>query len=253
MDSVIESDLVGDMLTKLVSIILLILLTLPLCGCATDSYIYAPVTDASGIEPIPKNGIHRVVSGESLYEIAWRYGLDYRSLVQWNHFSPTYHVRVGQIIYLRQQRSLVMKATKPAMQKVKKISSEHEPTGPISQWVWPAKGNVITVFSASSRGVNIAGEKGEAIVAAAGGKVVYAGNGLRAYGALILIKHNELFLSAYAHNNVLYVQEGDWVNKGQKIAGMGNSGSRKVMLHFEIRRAGKPVNPYFYLPLNVRQ
>lgn len=116
-------------------------------------------------------------------------------------------------------------------------------------WIWPAKGNIVATYSpaAGRKGVDIAGKMGEPIYAAAPGKVAYSGNGLRGYGNLIIIKHNDEFLSAYAHNQKLLVREGQEVKAGQQIATMGNTESRKVMLHFEIREAGKSVNPLLYV------
>src|SRR6185295_3808553 len=109
---------------------------------------------------------------------------------------------------------------------------------------------IVTSFSetASLKGIDIAGASGQPVTASAGGKVVYAGTGLRGYGKLIIIKHNGTFLSAYAHNRDILVKEGQQVAKGQKIAEMGNTDSEQVKLHFEIRRQGKPVDPLRYLP-----
>jgi lipoprotein NlpD len=117
-------------------------------------------------------------------------------------------------------------------------------------WGWPAKGKVITQFSESTsfKGIDIAGSAGQPVTASAGGKVVYAGSGLRGYGKLVIIKHNDSYLSAYAHNRDILVKEGQQVVKGQKIAEMGNTDSDQVKLHFEIRRQGKPVDPLRYLP-----
>ena len=117
----------------------------------------------------------------------------------------------------------------------------------ISAWIWPAKGSVVDGFSSSSKGINIAGREGEAIYATAAGKVVYCGDGLRGYGNLIIIKHNRLYLSAYAYNRINLVKEGEQVKQGQKIAEMGDTRSDKVMLHFEIRREGKPIDPRMLL------
>lgn len=114
---------------------------------------------------------------------------------------------------------------------------------------WPVRGNILNTFDDNrNKGLNIGGTSGEAVKAAADGRVVYAGNGLRGYGNLIIIKHNAMYLTAYAHNRALMVKEGDAVTKGQKIAEMGNSDADRVMLHFEIRRQGKPVDPMKYLP-----
>lgn len=114
---------------------------------------------------------------------------------------------------------------------------------------WPVRGPILNTFDDSkNKGVNIGGSQGQAVKAAADGRVVYAGNGLRGYGNLIIIKHDATYLTAYAHNSALMVKEGDAVTKGQKIAEMGNTDSDRVMLHFEVRRQGKPVDPLKYLP-----
>jgi len=117
-------------------------------------------------------------------------------------------------------------------------------------WSWPAKGAILANFNESSgpKGLQIAGEMGQPVLASAGGRVVYTGSGLRGYGNLVIIKHNNTYLSAYAHNRTLLVKQGDNVAKGQKIAEMGNSDANRVMLHFEIRRLGKPVDPVKFLP-----
>ena len=115
-------------------------------------------------------------------------------------------------------------------------------------WGWPAQGKVISPFSDSAKGVDIAGKQGQPVLATAAGKVVYSGTGLRGYGKLVIIKHNKTFLSAYAHNKNVFVKEGDNVAKGQKIAEMGDSDADQVKLHFEIRKQGKPVDPMRYLP-----
>ena len=119
----------------------------------------------------------------------------------------------------------------------------------VAGWSWPTKGNVVTTFAASGgKGIDIAGQEGQAIVAAASGDVVYSGSGLRGYGQLIIVKHNKNFLSAYAHNKKLHVAEGDKVVRGQRIADMGRIGSERIKLHFEIRKSGKPVDPFRYIP-----
>jgi lipoprotein NlpD len=114
-------------------------------------------------------------------------------------------------------------------------------------WSWPTVGKVVTPFSDAAKGLDIGGKLGQPVLAAAPGKVVYAGAGLRGYGKLVIIKHNKVYLSAYAHNNQLLVKEGDNVKKGDKIAEMGNSDAEQVKLHFEIRRFGKPVDPTKFL------
>ena len=117
------------------------------------------------------------------------------------------------------------------------------------EWAWPASGKVIAGFNeTSSKGVDLSGKPGDPVLAAAAGKVVYAGTGLRGYGKLVIVKHDNSFLSAYAHNQSLLVREGQAVSKGQKIAELGDTDSDRPKLHFEIRRQGKPVDPGKYLP-----
>jgi lipoprotein NlpD len=115
-------------------------------------------------------------------------------------------------------------------------------------WTWPARGRVTATFTDAGKGIDIAGAKGEAVLAAGSGRVVYSGTGLRGYGKLVILKHNETWLSAYAHNEKLLVNEGDVVKKGQKIAEMGASDTDSVKLHFEIRKQGSPVDPLKLLP-----
>ncbi|HZS80891.1 MAG TPA: peptidoglycan DD-metalloendopeptidase family protein, partial [Herbaspirillum sp.] len=115
-------------------------------------------------------------------------------------------------------------------------------------WMWPADGKVVSAFGGGKRGIDIAGNSGQPVLAAAAGKVMYAGSGIRGYGNLVIVKHTNNLLSAYAHNETILVKEGELVTKGQKIAGMGNSDSDSVKLHFEIRQQGKPVDPSKYLP-----
>ncbi len=199
---------------------------------------YAPVDDAWAINQ-EKAGRYIVQQGDTLYAIAWRYNMDYRTLANQNHLSSPYIVKVGQIIFINPPTH----KTSASAITSKNISDK------TIHWIWPAKGRIITHYSprVGQKGINIAGKKGEPILAAATGKVAYAGHGLRGYGNLVIIKHNDEFLSAYAHNQTLLVREGDEVQAGQKIATMGNSESKMVMLHFEIREAGKSVNPLLYI------
>jgi lipoprotein NlpD len=137
----------------------------------------------------------------------------------------------------------------PVVAEVPAVKTEDEEED--LEWGMPTLGRVITLFSenANRKGVDIAGRRGQPVVASAAGKVVYSGSGLRGYGKLVIIKHNKTFLSAYAHNDQILVKEGQSVNKGQKIAEMGETDSDQVKLHFEIRKFGKPVDPGQYLPL----
>jgi lipoprotein NlpD len=116
-------------------------------------------------------------------------------------------------------------------------------------WMWPASGKLVGTFSeGGNKGVDIAGKAGDPVLAASGGKVVYSGAGLRGYGKLVIVKHNNNFLTAYAHNKTVLVKEGQSVGKGQKIAEMGDTDADQVKLHFEVRRQGKPVDPLKHLP-----
>lgn len=137
------------------------------------------------------------------------------------------------------------------VKSVQKSELKPEPTtgGEEITWVWPANGKMVATFSEGvSKGVDIAGKAGDPVVAAGDGKVVYSGTGLRGYGKLLIIKHNNTYLSAYAHNQNVLLKEGQSVSKGQKIAEMGNTDTDQVKLHFEVRRQGKPVDPLKYLP-----
>ena len=123
----------------------------------------------------------------------------------------------------------------------------------VNRWNWPVKGRLFKTFNTRDslrKGIAIVGERGQAVKAAAGGRVVYSGNGLLSYGNLVIIKHSNAYLSAYAYNKKLLVKEGDSVDLGQEIAHMGGSGKGPARLHFEIRKNGKPVDPLHYLPKN---
>ncbi|WP_025474356.1 murein hydrolase activator NlpD, partial [Yersinia pestis] len=141
--------------------------------------------------------------------------------------------------------------TAPVTAPSSSVSDPASNGGPVSGWRWPTDGKTIDSFSASeggNKGIDIAGSRGQPILATASGRVVYAGNALRGYGNLIIIKHNDDYLSAYAHNDTMLVREQQEVKAGQKIATMGSTGTSSVRLHFEIRYKGKSVNPLRYLP-----
>ena len=225
-------------------------------------------------------GGHLVDKGDTLYSIAWRYQLDYKSVASWNAIAPPYVIYPGQRIRLapEKQKTAALQpgpvATRePARRRpvappvvVPKPSAPVKPaikpprvpaskkaagaTGPGSiRWRWPARGTLLKSDSPTARkGIDIAGKTGQKIVAAAPGEVVYSGSGLLHYGRLIIIKHNEAYLSAYAHNQTLMVTEGDQVKGGQQISTMGANSVGKPVLHFEIRRNGKPINPLQQLP-----
>lgn len=226
-----------------------------------------------------------VRKGDTLYSISFRYGMDYRDLARANGIGPPYTIYVGQKLKLRgattTQRSRVAasqpkataprsvpktqtttasparsvpktssSAAKPAESNSKSLSQA--PSGTANPaWRWPTKGPLLSSFSdaeATRKGIKIAGKAGQDVIASAAGRVVYSGNGLPRYGNLLIIKHNDVYLSAYAHNQSLLVKEGDNVQSGQKIATLGRTGTQRDQLHFEIRRNGKPVDPMRYLP-----
>ncbi len=217
---------------------MVVLCCLTACSSSTN---YAPVVDIATIEHVPKSGVYRVLPGETLYSIAWRYGLDYRYIATLNHIPPPYHVVAGQRLSLARpvlSKKLIVSA--PAREP-------RESNVRVSAWQWPARGPVVGYYSALNKGINISGHLGDPIYATAAGQIVYSGSGLRGYGHLIIIKHNSSYLTAYAHNRVVLVREGQKVRAGQKIAEMGSTGTRRVMLHFEIRLNGRPVNPLDYL------
>ena len=215
---------------------------------------------------------HRVEEGDTLYSISWQYGYDYKTIARWNDIQSPYYIKKGQVIHLAPQtrevdRRLLNKDYETAESKVveqdstaKKTTPQPKPkviTSPparVSQtprWQWPAEGQVIAGFKKTSgkhNGISIKGISGQTIRAAATGKVVYSGNALKGYGNLVIIKHGDDYLSAYAHNKDIFVREGEHVAVGQKIAAMGQSDSERVALYFEIRKSGKPVNPSHYLP-----
>lgn len=198
--------------------------------------------------PVDMNArVHIVAAGDTLYNIARRYGIKQDDIIAWNHM-PDITVKLGQSLFVKPpQAGATATAVAPAgtIVAVKPpIAKDDTPIGTGNvNWGRPTSGSIITQYTEANKGVDIAGSKGQPVVAAADGKVVYSGNKLSGYGNLLIIQHNKTFLSAYAHNQTLLVKEGDNVKKGQKIAEMGNSDTDKVKLHFEIRQLGKPVNP----------
>ena len=227
---------------------------LGLVSCTFTKQQPAPISDLRN-QLAEKQGYHLVQRGETLYFIAWRFGRDFRELASINHLSAPYAVTPGQKIYLQGKTQFYpyQRPTTPGSSPSPRPTTSHKPVYRVSpdkairRWLMPAAGSIIATYSDSNKGINIAGAIGEPIRATAAGEVVYAGSGLRAYGNLLIIKHNDLYLSAYAHNQRLLVKEGQQVKAGEKIATMGSTGTNRVMLHFELRKRGKPVNPMSYL------
>jgi lipoprotein NlpD len=208
----------------------------------------------------PKNTsitYHTVTKGETLYSIAWQYGHDYRTVAKWNDLPRSYTIYPGQKLRVRPPGGTTASKSNSKSPSTKTSRSPSKTRSAVTtssrspHWRWPTEGKVISHFAAGDparQGIDISGKRGQAIIAAASGKVVYSGNGLRGYGNLVIIQHNETYFSAYAHNQKVLVKENEKVKSGQRIADMGNSGTDRVMLHFEIRRNGRPSNPLQYLP-----
>lgn len=282
-------------LVRLIEIFIIALLVMMQAGCAYDSFHYPDSASVgrSGVDhkpevsPIPSQGVYRVVSGDTLFSIAFRYGLDYRELASYNHIESPYVIYPNQKIRLTAEKKPTAKVattnthTKPSSKKSTKqaVKSENEnktkPKTPVVQtvtpvnvspktasnsektvkniekWRWPVVGTVVRGFSnagVSSKGIDIKGRIDQVVVAAADGMVVYAGNGLIGYGNLVIVKHNDEYLSAYAYNQRILVKEKQTVQAGDTLAVIGNKGAEKALLHFEIRRDGQPVDPLKILP-----
>ena len=258
---------------------LVIILTVTICSIGCSSQRASSIKNSSK-QRVSAIKIHTVTQGETLFSIAWRYGMDYKKIAIFNGINAPYTIYPAQKIQLNGVSGVV----KPTVQsgsaalplsataKQQKVASQRAislnnrsinkakgitsiGSGATAQgallWQWPVTGKVIASFEGETslnKGIDLGGKLGEPVIAAAAGQVVYSGSGLRGYGKLLIIKHNEIFLSAYAHNNDLLVNEGDFVKAGQAIADMGSSGTDKVKLHFEIRSEGNPVDPLKYLP-----
>lgn len=259
----------------------------------------APVTTLNDIKSYYKKypqgeagSGYMVQTGDTLYSIAFRAGMDYRELAKLNNISPPYRIFVGQSLQISnkkyisirgEQRNSSVQLPKSTSSTVKypsqtqsklttanKAVARNNQTGYVRKqtvkenataaentvssskvrWAWPVRGPILAGFSNAehgNKGLDIGGKAGTPIKAAAAGEVVYAGNALRGYGNLVIIRHNDDFLSAYAHNRRLLVKERDTVASGQTIAEMGNTDATSVRLHFEIRFRGKSVDPKRYL------
>lgn len=226
-----------------------------------------------GAENAGKPGYYNVKPGDTLIRIGLESGQNFRDIVRWNNLENPNIIEVGQVLRVVPPVSDTAVVTRPVVAGTV-VGSASGPRSPASSasanavapavvaaptasagsdedvgWIWPAQGTLLAGFDeAKNKGLDIGGKAGDAVVASADGRVVYAGAGLRGYGNLIILKHNNTFLTAYAHNQTLMVKEDQTVKKGQKIAEMGNSDADRVKLHFEVRRQGKPVDPARYLP-----
>ena len=218
-----------------------------LSGCFGGTN-YAPVARV-GTTPQKAPRYYQVKKGDTLYSIAWLYGLDYRQLAQANHLSTHYQIWPGQRLILKQQVSSVPRIAREKSSNFLQHTFTYQ-RGAVSRWQWPAKGHIIQGFKpgyAGNAGIDLAGKYGESVKSMAAGVVVYSGDGVRGYGNLIIIKHSDDYLSAYAFNKKNLVRVGDRVRQGQQVATMGKNNEGKAVLHFEIRHDGEPMNPMRYL------
>lgn len=237
------------------------------------------VTPIPGAENAGKTGYYTVKPGDSLIRIGLEAGQSHKDIARWNALENPNRIEVGQVLRVQPPVAETAATTKPVSSSVvagaplvsgaasapvkpasAPVGAASAPVPPASSvangsgdddlnWIWPASGATLTGFDdTKNKGVDIGGAAGDAVLAASDGRVVYAGASLRGYGNMIILKHNNTYLTAYAHNQTLLVKEEQTVKKGQKIAEMGNSDADRVKLHFELRRYGKPVDPLKYLP-----
>lgn len=219
-----------------------------LAGCSSNS--------GSGTY---SGSVYTVKRGDTLYRISRATGTSVKELARLNGISPPYTIEVGQRIKVRGSAKSSSSTRKTSNKTATKLlrSDRHlrcqNPRPPVGQrcWVWPANGKVILPYSTAeggNKGIDIAGARGTPVYAAGAGKVVYVGNQLRGYGNLIMIKHNEDYITAYAHNDTMLVNNGQSVKAGQKIATMGSTDAASVRLHFQIRYRATAIDPLRYLP-----
>lgn len=235
-----------------------------------------PAATLPGAENAGKPGYHTVRPGDTLLRIALESGQNWRDIARWNNMDNPNVIEVGQVLRVAPPAAAVavapqagasapaVAASAPPLPAASAASSaargtvttavpQPQPAGADDDiaWAWPT-GNAAIVLAGfdeqKNKGIDIGGRAGDPVFASADGRVVYAGAGLRGYGNLIILKHNNTYLTAYAHNQALLVKEDQTVRKGQKIAEMGSTDTDRVKLHFEIRRQGKPVDPTRYLP-----
>ena len=227
---------------------------LVLAGCTSGTL--APVSNLS--TSVPTTSTYVVKPGDTLNKISRATGVAEGTLARINKISNPNILVVGQTLRLSDSQSPppVARTTSTPKETVQAgsppASTESSPTrasdASLISWGWPAKGKIIQGFTPTTKGIDIAGSSGDPIEAAADGKVIFAGDGPRGLGNLIILDHGNSFITAYAHNKSLLVKEGQMVKRGTKVAEMGQSDTTSVRLHFEVRRSGTPVDPLQYLP-----
>ncbi len=232
-------------------------------GMSTDPTL-PPVKQPPGFENAGKPGYYTVKPGETLIRIALEQGQNAKDIARWSNVDNPNRIEVGQVLRVvppvaSAANGVVTKpvtaaSVSPVATGSAPAASADKPASAASaeddvNWIWPSNGTVLAGFDeVKNKGLDIGGAAGDPVLAAADGRVVYVGAGLRGYGNLIILKHNNTYLTAYAHNQTLLIKEDQSVRKGQKIAEMGSSDADRVKLHFEVRRQGKPVDPAKYLP-----
>jgi lipoprotein NlpD len=248
----------------------------------------APAKMVASADNAGKPGYYSVKSGDTLIRIGMDNGQSWRDIARWNNIENPNLIETGQVLRVTppEETGVVVRpvsstnvVTSPAPASAASAPATATNTAAVRppasaasppnsstpanslantdsaeetvSFQWPTRGNVLAGFDeVKNKGIDISGKAGDPVLAAADGKVVYAGSGLRGYGNLVILKHNNTYLTAYAHNQSLLVKEDQAIKRGQKIAEMGNSDADQVKLHFEIRRQGKPVDPAKYLPVN---
>ena len=235
-------------------------------GCSMPARV--PIADLTAEASRPL--LRTVQPGETLYVLAWEAGIDYRVIARTNGLKHPYRVVPGQRIRIPNVGDQTHVAPRPGKVIISTVPTKSfkgtrlkrdkgingSDTSPVNEettqrtWLWPVQGKVVRRFTSreESNGIEIGGKEGALIRASANGKVVYAGSGLRGYGNLLIVKHDNQFLSAYAYNRRLLVKENDTIAAGMEIAEMGNKNTGRARLYFEIRKNGKPVDPLNYLP-----
>lgn len=230
-----------------------------------------PVQQLPGYENAGKPGYYTVKPGDRLIRIGLDHGQAYKDIARWSSIENPDRIEVGQVLRIVPPvgEGVVAKpvvlasaapvaisplpaatASKPAPPPATASTTPASGTDDEPAFIWPNNGAVLATFDeVKNKGLDISGAAGDPVLASADGRVVYAGAGLRGYGNLVILKHNNTYLTAYAHNQKLLIKEDQSVKKGQKIAEMGSSDSDRVKLHFEVRRQGKPVDPSKYLPV----
>ena len=229
------------------------------------------VKQPPGFENAGKAGYYTVKPGDTLIRIALDHGQSSADIARWSNVENPNRIEIGQVLRVVPPvatgvvtKPVTTASVSPVAAPAASAASADKPAAAVAAttpapaatgdddiaWIWPSNGMVVAGFDeVKNKGLDIGGAEGDPVVAAADGRVVYVGAGLRGYGNLIILKHNNTFLTAYAHNKTLLIKEDQSVRKGQKIAEMGSSDADRVKLHFEVRRQGKPVDPAKYLPV----